>query len=114
MGMKEWRVIIKTEKVINCLPDILYVRNGDGETIRLIAKLKVDTQLNSSCEYHLDETKTNPDIYILVHPYSVRSVYIKCSVDHDVIYEELVSYDKVADVLNLDVSKLISKHLYKK
>ena len=108
MGMREWKVIVKTEKVIRCLPDMLYIKNNDGRTIRLEAKIREDC-----CEYNLPEMTDIPEIYILVYPYSIQSVYIKCTVDHDVLYEKLVSYDDVPDILNMDITKLIMKQLYK-
>ena len=85
-----------------------YFRNNDGKTIRLEAKIREDC-----CEYKLPTSFGSPEIYILVYPYSIQSVYIKCSVEGDVLYEKLVPYDDVPDVLNLDITKLISKQLYK-
>ena len=108
MDMKEWKVIVKTEKVIRCMPDMLYVRNGQGGTTRIEAKIR-----ENECEYILPEYDSYPEIYILVSPSDIQNAYILCKVDGDTIYEKLVSYGEVPCALNNDVSKLITKQFYK-
>ena len=108
MDMKEWRVVVKTEKVIRCMPDILYVKNGYGILTRIEAKIR-----ENECEYILPESKENPEVYILVSPSDIQNAYILCRVEGDTIYEKLVSYDEIRCALNNDVSKLITKQFYK-
>lgn len=106
--MKEWRVVVKTEKVVRCMPDMLYIRNEQGMITRIEAKIR-----ENECEYILPECDGNPEVYILVSPSDVQNAYILCRVEGDTIYEKLVLYGEIPHVLTGDVSKLITKQLYK-